>query len=108
MRNLQSRIPQLLTFVGALVLAVPVVAQPPRAGFGFNGVVSGFPTGVVLYLYARRALVDALNCGVPAEARPPALGCVIPIRRPCRVCAGRAAPSLPEGLRELKSDGASG
>ena len=46
-RNLQWRIPQLLTFVGALVLAVPVVAQPPQAGFGFNGVVSGFPTGVV-------------------------------------------------------------
>ena len=46
-RNLQWRIPQLLTFVGALALAVPVVAQPPQAGFGFNGVVSGFPTGVV-------------------------------------------------------------
>jgi len=27
--------------------AVPGVAQPPQAGFGFNGVVSGFPTGVV-------------------------------------------------------------
>jgi hypothetical protein len=46
-RNSQWRIPQLLTFVGALVPAVPVVAQPPQAGFGFNGVVSGFPNGVV-------------------------------------------------------------
>jgi hypothetical protein len=27
--------------------AAPVVAQPPQAGFGFNGIVSGFPSGVV-------------------------------------------------------------
>jgi hypothetical protein len=47
-RHLQWRVPQLLTFVGALLPAVPVVAQPPQAGFGFNGVVSGFPTGVVM------------------------------------------------------------
>ena len=47
-RHLQWRVPQLLTLVGALLPAVPVVAQPPQAGFGFNGVVSGFPTGVVM------------------------------------------------------------
>ena len=37
----------LLTFLGTLVFAAPVVAQPPQAGFGFNGAVSGFPTGAV-------------------------------------------------------------
>src|SRR5215469_15322102 len=36
-----------LTFLGALVFATRVGAEPPQAGFGFNGVVSGFPTGVV-------------------------------------------------------------
>ncbi len=47
MRHVQWRVPLLLTFLGTLVPAVPLVAQPPQAGFGFNGVVSGFPTGVV-------------------------------------------------------------
>jgi hypothetical protein len=36
-----------LTFSGALLLCTKVVAQPPQGAFGFNGVVSGFPTGVV-------------------------------------------------------------
>src|SRR5262245_2664628 len=40
-------VPLLLTFLGALVPAASVVAQPPQAGFGFNGSVSGFPTGAV-------------------------------------------------------------
>jgi hypothetical protein len=44
---LTRRVSVLLTFVGTLALAVPAVAQPPQAGFGFNGTVSGFPTGIV-------------------------------------------------------------
>jgi hypothetical protein len=44
---MHRKVPLLLTFLGTLVPAVPLVAQPPQAGFGFNGVVSGFPTGVV-------------------------------------------------------------
>src|SRR5215467_7295917 len=40
-------VPFLFTLLGALVPAVPVAAQPAQAGFGFNGVVMGFPTGVV-------------------------------------------------------------
>lgn len=44
---MRRNVPLLLTFVGILVPAAPVVAQPPQAGFGFNGTVSGFPTGVV-------------------------------------------------------------
>jgi len=46
-RYLQWRVPLLLTVLGTLLLATPLVAQPPQAGFGFNGVVSGFPTGAV-------------------------------------------------------------
>jgi hypothetical protein len=33
--------------LGALLPATPLVAQPPQGAFGFNGVVSGFPKGVV-------------------------------------------------------------
>src|SRR2546426_11240855 len=33
--------------VGGLVLAAPVSAGRPQASFGFNGTVSGFPTGAV-------------------------------------------------------------
>jgi hypothetical protein len=41
-------VPFLLTFLGAFVPAVPVVAQPAEAGFGFNAAkISGFPTGAV-------------------------------------------------------------
>jgi hypothetical protein len=47
MRSHVWRVPLLLTFLGTLVPAVAVVAQPPQAGFGFNGIVSGFPTGTV-------------------------------------------------------------
>jgi hypothetical protein len=43
----RRRVLLLLIFLGILVPAVPLVAQPPQAGFGFNGIVSGFPTGVV-------------------------------------------------------------
>jgi hypothetical protein len=43
----QWRVPLLLTFLSTLLLATPLVAQPPQAGFGFNGTVSGFPTGEV-------------------------------------------------------------
>ena len=45
--HLQWRVPLLLTFLGSLLLATPLVAQPAQVGFGFNGVVSGFPTGTV-------------------------------------------------------------
>jgi hypothetical protein len=45
--HLQWRVPLLLTFLSTLLLAAPLVAQPPQAGFGFNGTVSGFPTGEV-------------------------------------------------------------
>jgi hypothetical protein len=41
------KVPVLVTFVGTVVLATPVVAQPPQGAFGFNGAVSGFPTGAV-------------------------------------------------------------
>jgi hypothetical protein len=44
---MHRKVPLLLTFLGALVPAASVVAQPPQAGFGFNGSVSGFPTGAV-------------------------------------------------------------
>ena len=37
----------LLAFTGTLLLASPLIAQPPMAAFGFNGSVSGFPTGAV-------------------------------------------------------------
>jgi hypothetical protein len=45
--HVQWRVPLLLTFLSTLLLATPLVAQPPQAGFGFNGTVSGFPTGEV-------------------------------------------------------------
>src|SRR4030095_341977 len=45
--HLQWRVPLLLAFLGTLLLTTPLVAQPAQAGFGFNGVVSGFPTGSV-------------------------------------------------------------
>ena len=44
---MRRNVPPLLTFLAALVPAASVVAQPPQAGFGFNGSVSGFPTGAV-------------------------------------------------------------
>lgn len=34
-------------FLGTLLVAAPVFAQPPQSAFGFNGTVSGFPTGEV-------------------------------------------------------------
>jgi|SRR6266542_1705760 len=37
----------LLAFLGALLLASPLLAEPPQAAFGFKGAVSGFPTGAV-------------------------------------------------------------
>jgi hypothetical protein len=37
----------LVVFLGTLLLASPLVAQPAQQGFGFNGTVSGFPTGEV-------------------------------------------------------------
>ena len=46
-RHCPWRVPLLLTFLGTLLLAAPLVAQP-RVGFGFNAEdISGFPTGVV-------------------------------------------------------------
>jgi hypothetical protein len=37
----------LLAFPSTLLLAPPLLAQPPQAAFGFNGSVTGFPTGAV-------------------------------------------------------------
>jgi hypothetical protein len=37
----------LVVVFGTLLLASPLVAQPAQQGFGFNGTVSGFPTGEV-------------------------------------------------------------
>jgi hypothetical protein len=45
--HLQSRAALALTCFGALLFATRVVAQPPQGAFGFNGSVSGFPTGAV-------------------------------------------------------------
>jgi hypothetical protein len=36
-----------LTVLCTLLLASPLVAEPPERGFGFKGTVSGFPTGEV-------------------------------------------------------------
>jgi len=44
---MHRQVPLSLAFLGTVVFAAPVVAQPPQAGFGFNGSVSGFPTGAV-------------------------------------------------------------
>src|SRR5215467_12272914 len=44
---MHRKVPLSLAFLGTLAFAAPVVAQPPQAGFGFNGAVSGFPTGAV-------------------------------------------------------------
>jgi hypothetical protein len=42
------KVPLSLAFLGTLAFAAPVVAQPPQAGFGFNGAVTGFlPGGTV-------------------------------------------------------------
>ncbi len=45
--HFQWRVTLSLVFLGTLLLASPVVAQPPQAAFGFNGAVSGFPKGAV-------------------------------------------------------------
>ncbi len=45
--RLQWRVALLLSFLSSLLLATPLVAQPPEGAFGFNGAVSGFPTGAV-------------------------------------------------------------
>jgi hypothetical protein len=43
----QRRVSLLLASLGFLVLATPLSAQPPQSSFGFQGIVSGFPTGAV-------------------------------------------------------------
>ncbi len=45
--HVQFRVPPFLTFLGTLLLATPLFAQSPQGAFGFNGAVSGFPTGAV-------------------------------------------------------------
>jgi hypothetical protein len=45
--HVQWRVPLLLIFLSTLLLATPLAAQPPQGAFGFNGAVSGFPTGTV-------------------------------------------------------------
>ncbi len=37
----------LFAFAGSLLIGSPALAQPASAAFGFNGSVSGFPTGAV-------------------------------------------------------------
>ena len=45
---MHRKVPLSLAFLGTLAFAAPVVAQPPQAGFGFNGAVTGFlPGGTV-------------------------------------------------------------
>lgn len=46
-RHLHRIVSLSLALVGPLLLASPVIAQPPQGAFGFQGTVSGFPTGVV-------------------------------------------------------------
>jgi hypothetical protein len=45
--HVQWKVSLLLTFLDTLLLATPLAAQPPQGAFGFNGAVSGFPTGAV-------------------------------------------------------------
>jgi len=45
--SLKSGVVTSALVLGALLPVTPLVAQPPQGAFGFNGVVSGFPTGVV-------------------------------------------------------------
>jgi hypothetical protein len=47
MRTTFNAVTLLLVFLGPLLLASPLVAEPPQSAFGFNGTVSGFPTGEV-------------------------------------------------------------
>ena len=43
----QWRVTLLLVFLSTVLLASPLRAEPPQKAFGFNGAVSGFPTGAV-------------------------------------------------------------
>jgi hypothetical protein len=45
-----------LTVLCTLLLASPLLAEPPERGFGFKGTVSGFPTGEVFVSGRRRLL----------------------------------------------------
>jgi hypothetical protein len=65
-RRLRWRVRLLLTVLGSMLLAAPLAAQPPQGAFGFNGTVSGFPTGVVSVTGA------ALTTLAPTLSRPPA------------------------------------
>jgi hypothetical protein len=47
MRTTFNGVTLLLGFLGTLLLSSPLAAQPAQQGFGFNGTVSGFPTGAV-------------------------------------------------------------
>jgi hypothetical protein len=60
--RLQWRVALLLSFLSTLLLATPLVARPPEGAFGFNGAVSGFPTGAV-----------SVTGGGAYDLRPPAL-----------------------------------
>ena len=46
-RHLHRIVSLSLALFGPLLLASPLIAQPPQGAFGFEGTVSGFPTGVV-------------------------------------------------------------
>ncbi len=44
---MKRRATGLLVFVGSLLIGSAVLAHPATGSFGFNGSVSGFPTGAV-------------------------------------------------------------
>jgi hypothetical protein len=45
--HVQWRVSVLVVVLGTLPFASPLRAEPPQSAFGFNGTVSGFPTGEV-------------------------------------------------------------
>ena len=45
--HVQSRVSLLIVVLALLLFGAPLRAEPPQSAFGFNGTVSGFPTGEV-------------------------------------------------------------
>jgi hypothetical protein len=45
--HFQCRVTPLVAVLGTLLFVSPLIAEPPQGAFGFNGTVSGFPTGEV-------------------------------------------------------------
>src|SRR5215470_17479257 len=44
---IRRKVTQSVVVLGMLLFVSPLMAQPPQGAFGFNGTVSGFPTGEV-------------------------------------------------------------